>query len=80
MNKLIRNRGLLLSLGSLTVLSSCAQQVQEPKKPNIVFIFADDMGYGDVSALNENSKYKQPILIALRMKESSLRMLIPVRL
>lgn len=56
MNKLIRNRGLLLSLGSLTVLSSCAQQVQEPKKPNIVFIFADDMGYGDVSALNENSK------------------------
>ena len=31
---------------------------QEAKKPNIVFIFADDMGYGDVSALNENSKIK----------------------
>lgn len=59
MNKLIKNRGLLLSLGSLTVLGSCAQQQpQEAKKPNIVFIFADDMGYGDVSALNENSKIK----------------------
>ena len=26
------------------------------KKPNIVYIFTDDMGYGDVSCLNENSK------------------------
>lgn len=58
MNNLIKNRGLLLSLGSLTVLSSCAEQTLEQKKPNIVFIFADDMGYGDVSALNENSKLK----------------------
>lgn len=56
MDKLIRNRGLLLSLGSMAVLSGCAQQPQEQKKPNIVFIFADDMGYGDVSAFNENSK------------------------
>lgn len=56
MNMLIGNRGLLLSLGGMAVLSGCAQQPQEQKKPNIVFIFADDMGYGDVSALNENSK------------------------
>ena len=56
MNKLIKNRRLLFSLGSLAVLSGCAEQTEELEKPNIVFIFADDMGYGDVSALNENSK------------------------
>lgn len=33
---------------------------QERTHPNIIFILADDMGYGDVSALNENSKIKTP--------------------
>lgn len=34
---------------------ACQHEVEQ-EKPNIIFIFADDMGYGDVSALNENSK------------------------
>jgi arylsulfatase A len=32
------------------------------RKPNIVFILADDMGYGDVSCLNPDSKIRTPCL------------------
>ena len=30
----------------------------QPTKPNIVFFFVDDMGYGDASCLNPNGKIK----------------------
>ncbi len=32
------------------------------KQPNIVYILADDMGYGDISCLNENSRINTPCL------------------
>lgn len=50
------NKTVLFSLGGIVALGSCSDQGEMSGKPNIVFIFADDMGYGDVSALNENSK------------------------
>jgi len=41
-----------------TLLTLNAQK----KSPNIIYILADDMGYGDISGLNENGKIKTPNL------------------
>ncbi|WKN30016.1 arylsulfatase [Porifericola rhodea] len=50
----------------LTVLScqSPSQEIQDQpqKSPNILFILVDDMGYGDMSAFNPDSKIPTPAL------------------
>ena len=50
----------LLSLFSLSCFHA-----QADKRPNVVVILADDMGYGDVRALNPSSKVPTPHLDAL---------------
>lgn len=40
--------------------SSCSTKGVEEEKPNIVFIYFDDMGYGDVSCLNPESRIRTP--------------------
>jgi arylsulfatase A-like enzyme len=40
--------------------SDCKIFVKKRKKPNIVFIMADDMGYGDVGCYNPESKIPTP--------------------
>ncbi len=32
------------------------------KNPNVIYILADDMGYGDISALNERCPFQTPYL------------------
>ena len=49
---------LLLSTGIILPFISCTQQDEKLEQPNIVFILADDMGYGDVSYLDGNNKIK----------------------
>lgn len=50
---------ILLLLIFLGFNSSCQQKV-ENKQPNIIYILADDLGYGDVSIYNDESKISTP--------------------
>ena len=46
-------KSVLFFLLSLLVFS-CGQQIEEPDKPNILFIFADDQAYNTISALGND--------------------------
>jgi arylsulfatase A-like enzyme len=51
-----------LSLTFFFLMASCAgdEETGMPSTPNIVYILADDLGYGDVAAYNPDSKIKTP--------------------
>ena len=49
---------ILISFGFLARAE--AQQKESSTRPNIIYILADDLGYGDVSAYNKDSKIPTP--------------------
>lgn len=51
-------RNIFLGGSLLFALSVTASSNNNQKQPNIIFILADDMGYGDISYLNSDSKIR----------------------
>jgi arylsulfatase A-like enzyme len=50
----------IAGIGGLMLLPPCNVKNTVTSNPNIVFILADDLGYGDLSCLNKNSKIRTP--------------------
>ena len=55
----------LLAAGNPPVVSPPAVSSAERSNPNVVIVLTDDLGYGDVSFLNAESKVKTPHMDAL---------------
>ncbi len=49
-------------IGTLLVSTSCTSPDKEIDHPNIVIVFADDMGYGDVRSLNPHGRTETPAI------------------
>jgi len=63
--KLLKTRvKLFLIFMILISVSACSMQIGK-KKPNIIIVFADDLGYGDIQCYNPESKIPTPNLNSL---------------
>ena len=50
-----------LLLSVLLSIASCGEEkAEEPKRPNVLVILADDLGYGDIGVYNPSSKIPTP--------------------
>ncbi len=49
------------------LLTACSKPEQDIQKPNIIYILADDLGYGDISAFNPEGKITTPNIDQLAM-------------
>ena len=56
----MKNRILVIFVAMSLCLVACTDADNEKAEPNIIYVLADDMGYGDVSRLNSEGKIKTP--------------------
>jgi arylsulfatase A-like enzyme len=61
-NPILKIAGLSMLVLSVCLSSCNSKKESKPLRPNIIYILADDMGYGDVEALNPECKIPTPNL------------------
>ena len=59
-NTAIASAAILTGACARSKLAGASSLGRPPRRPNIVFIMADDMGYGDPGCYNPNSKTPTP--------------------
>ncbi|MCC6794787.1 MAG: arylsulfatase [Candidatus Hydrogenedentes bacterium] len=64
MSALQSRRRFLGTIGALAVATQCPTQAASTSRPNIIFILADDLGYGDLGCYGQ-TKIKTPNIDAL---------------
>lgn len=57
-----KNRNCIVLIPLLVLFLLSCQEESSNKNPNIIYILADDLGYGDVSCFNDSSKIQTPNL------------------
>ncbi len=57
---LMKRIHILIAFSVLVFGVACTPENEVPQNPNIIYVLADDLGYGDIGAFNEQSKIKTP--------------------
>jgi len=71
MKRTVTKKLLLAGIFFCGLTISCSEAEKQSQNPNIIYVLADDMGFGDVSAYNPDSKIETPNLD--RMAQQGIR-------
>ena len=74
------NKITILLSASILLFSACQnqQKQEEPQNPNIIVVYMDDLGYGDMGAYGA-TKLKTPNMDKLAERECGLHQVMPLQ-